>query len=276
MRRLLLAALLLLPTLPSAETRALAALTQGLAGGPAAMVRLDVLPGWREADGRHMAGLRLTLAPGWKTYWRAPGSAGLPPRFDFRGSVGIEGADLRWPVPDLFEAGGFRSIGYHDAVTIPVELQLLPGAGPVRLAGEAEIGVCEAVCVPVRLAFAADLPPEGARDPAIAAALAARPLTAGEAGARATCTLAPSGDGLALTVRVAVPDQGGEEAVVVETADPALWVSETESAREGGTLTAVAEALARDGGPASVDRSALRITVLGEHGAVDIRGCDAA
>ena len=26
-------------------------------------------------------GLQITLAPGWKTYWRYPGDAGVPPRF---------------------------------------------------------------------------------------------------------------------------------------------------------------------------------------------------
>ena len=36
----------------------------------------EILPGWRHADGAHLAGLRLTLDPGWKTYWRAPGDAG--------------------------------------------------------------------------------------------------------------------------------------------------------------------------------------------------------
>ncbi|MCB1329838.1 MAG: hypothetical protein KDK28_10515, partial [Maritimibacter sp.] len=46
--------------------------------GPDLHAEVDVLPGWRQADGTHMAALRITLDEGWKTYWRAPGEAGIP------------------------------------------------------------------------------------------------------------------------------------------------------------------------------------------------------
>lgn len=271
----LLAPLLSLSAPASAELPSLLAGRAPPAAAPptADLARIEVLPGWRTGEGRHMAGLRLTLAPGWKTYWRAPGAAGLAPLLDLEGSVGIAAAEPRWPVPDLFEFNGMRSIGYHDGVTIPLDLTL--SGGPARLEGAIEIGVCEEICVPMRMPFAADLPAGGERDPAIAAALVDRPMTAEEAGARATCALAPGGDGLALTVRLALPALGGQEAVVIESSDAGLWVSEAAASREGGTLVATAEALARDGGPAAVDRSSLRITVLGDGRAVDIRGCEA-
>ena len=32
-----------------------------------------LLPGWQMPGGHRMAALHLTLAPHWKTYWRAPG-----------------------------------------------------------------------------------------------------------------------------------------------------------------------------------------------------------
>jgi DsbC/DsbD-like thiol-disulfide interchange protein len=166
-----------------------------------------------------------------------------------------------------------RSIGYHDAVTIPLDVTL--DGGPATLAGAIEIGVCDEICVPVSLRFSADLPEEGRRDPAIAAALVDRPMTGEEAGARATCAVSPGSDGLALTVRLAMPPLGPEEAVVIESGDPGLWVSEAASRRDGDTLVATAEALSRDGGPFAIDRSDLRITVLGEGRAVDIQGCQA-
>lgn len=278
MRRSLLTALVLLlahPVLaevpPVLAERALPASAE--ASVPADLARLEVLPGWRTGEGRHMAGLRLTLAPGWKTYWRAPGAAGLAPILDLGASTGISGAEPRWPVPEVFAFGGMRSIGYYDAVTIPLDLSL--SGGPARLAGEVEIGVCDDVCVPVRIPFSVDLPEGGDRDPVIAAALVDRPMTAEEAGAQASCAVAPGGSGLVLTVRLAMPPLGAAEAVVIEASDPGLWVSEAVAAREGGTLTATAEAMARDGGPAAIDRSDLRITVLSEGRAVDIQGCEA-
>ena len=121
------------------------------------------------------AGVEIKLKDGWKTYWRAPGAAGLAPLFDFSASSGVAAVEPRWPVPDVFQFGGLRSIGYHDAVTIPLDLAL--DGGPARLAGEIEIGVCDEVCVPVRFDFDAALPEGGARDPLIVAALVDRPLT---------------------------------------------------------------------------------------------------
>jgi DsbC/DsbD-like thiol-disulfide interchange protein len=242
------------------------------AGGEA-LATLEALPGWRTGEGRHMAALRITLAPGWKTYWRSPGAAGLAPLLDLGASEGIAGAEARWPVPEVFEFGGMRSIGYHDAVTIPLDLALAGGAA--RLEGAIEIGVCAEVCVPVRLPFAVDLPEAGDRDPLIAAALVDRPMTAEEAGMRATCAVAPGAEGLGLTVRVEGAAVGPDEVVVVETSDPGLWVSEARAAREGGVLVASAEALARGGGPVALDRSSLRITVIGDGRAVDIRDCGA-
>ena len=40
------------------------------------LASVTVLPGWRDADGTHVTALRIDLAEGWKTYWRAPGDSG--------------------------------------------------------------------------------------------------------------------------------------------------------------------------------------------------------
>ncbi len=40
------------------------------------------------------AGIEIKLAPGWKTYWRYPGEAGAPPRFDFAGSENVKTRQL--------------------------------------------------------------------------------------------------------------------------------------------------------------------------------------
>ena len=50
---------------------------QILENGLSDVVNLSFLPGWREADGTHVAAIKFTLAPGWKTYWRAPGDGGF-------------------------------------------------------------------------------------------------------------------------------------------------------------------------------------------------------
>ena len=222
-------------------------------------------------------GVRVELAPGWKTYWRAPGEAGVPPAFHWDGSENVSSAALHWPVPHVFHQSGYRSIGYADEVVIPVELTSAAPGRPARVAGMVEIGVCHDICVPVTLSFAADLPTDGGhRDAAIVAALVDRPMTAAEAGLAAIgCDIAEHGGVMHLTARMELPRTGGDEVVVFESPDPGLWISEAEVRREGGVLHARAELAATAGQPVALDRSALRITVLGDGRAVDIRGCPA-
>jgi DsbC/DsbD-like thiol-disulfide interchange protein len=245
------------------------------ANPPESLVTLEVLPGWITPDGTRMAGLALTLAPGWKTYWRAPGAAGIPPAFDWTGSDNLAAVALHWPVPHVFHLNGMQSIGYADRVVIPLELTLSDPAAPIVLQGRIELGVCEDVCVPAAVDFAVTvLPDETRRDPAIAAALVDRPMTAAEAGvAQVTCHAIPDGNGLVLSAEIAVPPMGGDEVVVIESGDPGLWVSEAATDRQGAVLTGQAEVKARDGGAIALDRSALRLTVLADGRAVDIHGC---
>lgn len=243
---------------------------------PADLVSVEVLPGWRTDAGTHMAAVRFRLAPGWKTYWRAPGDAGIPPLFTWEGSRNVAAADFHWPVPQVFDQSGFRSIGYADEVVIPVEITPATPDAPARIAGTVEIGVCHDICIPVALQFAADLPAAGRRDAAIAAALVDQPLTEDEAGVGAvTCAVTVTERGLAVTARIELPATGGPEVVVFETADPAVWVSETRVGRQAGVLTASAEMIHASGEGFAFDRSALRITVLGADRAVDIHGCTA-
>jgi suppressor for copper-sensitivity B len=39
------------------------------------------------------AGLHILLGEGWKTYWRSPGDAGMPPRMDWSGSTNVASVD---------------------------------------------------------------------------------------------------------------------------------------------------------------------------------------
>jgi DsbC/DsbD-like thiol-disulfide interchange protein len=245
------------------------------AGDPLAdVVRVEVLDGGAAADGTHRAGLRLTLAPGWKTYWRAPGDAGIPPQFDWRGSGNVGALAITWPTPKVFDQNGLTSVGYADQVVLPLTITPRAAGAPLRLRGELDIGVCKDVCVPAQLRFDAALDPAAARSPAITAALAQRPFTAAEAGvASVTCALAPAPGGLRIEARIAMPHAGGREFTVIEPGDPAIWASETETRREGDTLIARGELAHVSGGGFALDRSALRITVLGTSRAVDIRGC---
>ena len=218
--------------------------------------------------------LRLRLEPGWKTYWRSPGDAGIPPRFDWSRSDNVQSVAVHWPVPKAFSQNGMTSIGYAGEVLVPLEISV--GSGAAALGGTVEIGVCEEVCVPVRFDIRAELPDAvaGADAEIIQAALAMRPMTAGEAGASdATCASEPIKDGMRLTVSMDLPRVASNETTVIEIADPSIWVSQAETHREGTRLTAVAELVPANAEPFAIARGDLRFTVLGGGRAVDIHGC---
>ena len=66
-------------------------------GGMESPARMEILDGGMTARGTYMAALHLTLSDGWKTYWRAPGDAGIPPRLDWRGSRNLGDVAITWP-----------------------------------------------------------------------------------------------------------------------------------------------------------------------------------
>lgn len=230
------------------------------------VAQVTVLPGYVTPQGTHMAGLRLTLAPGWKTYWRAPGDAGIPPQITVTGG-NIDAVQFHWPTPQVFDQNGMRSVGYHDGLVLPVEVT---GDGDLRLTGTLDIGVCQDICVPAQLDFDAALI-DGPRDPAIVGALLDQP----QPGGTATCRVTPTAKGLRLDATLTLPATGGSEALVIEAGDPMIYVSEPAMTRQGDTLHASADLVRGAGEAFALDRSAVRFTVLGSDRAVDVQGCTA-
>lgn len=236
--------------------------------------RVELLPGWRAADGQHFIALRLYLAPGWKTYWRAPGEAGIPPRFDLSASRNVQDFRLHWPRPVMFLSGGMPTIGYHDQLLLPIALTPQDPAAPIELRLKADIGICDQICTPVALRLGADLPPGGRPDPAIKAALADAPGPAEAAGLRAArCAMAPIPDGLRVTATLDLPPLGGLETGVLESPDPSHWIGSAETRREGGALIIGADVVGPPGAPLQLARQDLRLTVLTETRAIEHWGC---
>jgi DsbC/DsbD-like thiol-disulfide interchange protein len=235
-----------------------------------------LLPGWKAADGHYMTAVSLTLAPGWKTYWRAPGEAGIPPEFDWSGSQNLGSVQIHWPSPRVISLNGMDSIGYLDGLTLPVEVTPLDPSKPVHLALQMDLGVCHDICMPAAVRLSADLTGPGAPDAAIAAALKAGPIDGSAAGLAAlTCRLTPIDDGLRVTADLDLPPQGGSETVVFETEDPEVWISTSTADRRGKVLMASADLVPSSGKPFALDRSGVTVTILAEGHSVEIRGCPA-
>jgi DsbC/DsbD-like thiol-disulfide interchange protein len=123
-------------------------------------------------DGARLAAVEIVMADGWKTYWRTPGDAGVPPQFDWSGSSNAGEIKVRYQAPMRIPEAGGEVIGYKHAVVFPVEVRPQNAAKPVTLKLALEMGICREICVPVVASLDLTLPPAGAAAPAGAIAAA--------------------------------------------------------------------------------------------------------
>jgi suppressor for copper-sensitivity B len=103
-------------------------------------------------------GVELRIPPGWKTYWRSPGDAGLPPTLDWAGSANLESASLSFPAPQRFQLFGLQTFGYGDHVLFPVAAAVAEPGRPLELAARLDALVCAEVCVPQAVDLTLGLP----------------------------------------------------------------------------------------------------------------------
>jgi suppressor for copper-sensitivity B len=127
-------------------------------------------------------GLQLRLTPGWHTYWRTPGDAGIAPSIDWNGSENLAGAEVAWPAPQrLPPVGGLETVGYEDGVVLPIAVRLTHPGAPLHLHAEVDYASCKEVCIPYHASLNLVLPPGLARSgpeaPLLAAARARVPET---------------------------------------------------------------------------------------------------
>ena len=240
---------------------------------------VDFLTGWQNADGSYQTAIEFDLQDGWKTYWRTAGPGGIPPVFDWGGSSNIADVEIQWPTPQVFDSYGLTSIGYKGRVTLPVRITPVQENASVSVELKMEFGVCSDICVPADARFNArlgNLPDVGV--PAIKAALKDGPQNAKSGGVRsATCALTPNGTGFDIEANLKFDSTlKGEQTTVIEYASPDIWIDIAETNTSGRDLTASATIEYYGDGMLFIDRSALRITVLEDNGAVEVLGCPAS
>ena len=96
-------------------------------------------------------GLLLRMAPGWHTYWKFSGDAGLPTEIKWNLPPGWKVGDIQWPIPlKTIDPGDIQTYGYQDEVLLLQEIT--PPAkidsSPVKLSAQADWLVCEKICIP--------------------------------------------------------------------------------------------------------------------------------
>ncbi len=107
-------------------------------------------------------GIHMKIAPGWHTYWKNPGDAGLPLRLAWTLPEGFSAGPIQWPVPDRIPVPPLMSYGYADEVLFPVEITPPPtgarSGSEVTLAVKADWLECKEACLPAKAVLDLTLP----------------------------------------------------------------------------------------------------------------------
>lgn len=129
-------------------------------GNAPAQSRLILESAQYAGTGTHRAGVQIKLDKGWWTYWRAPGSSGMPPIFDWSGSQNLaDDPEIMWPMPLRSVAYGEELNLYKNDVVFPVEFRAANPSKPVRLRLKVTYGICRDVCIPKTASHEIILPP---------------------------------------------------------------------------------------------------------------------
>lgn len=146
------AASLTLMLLMSTQAHAASSQWQESEGGSVRLVTV----GLPDGDGRLRGALEIDLKPGWKTYWRNPGSAGIPPQIDISRSAHISAAELQYPAPERIHDGETQWAGYTQSVALPVTFTLDQANAVTLIDVDVFLGICETICIPFQASFTFD------------------------------------------------------------------------------------------------------------------------
>jgi thiol:disulfide interchange protein DsbD len=114
-------------------------------------------------------GLLLRMAPGWHTYWKFSGDAGLPTELKWKLPPGWEVGEIQWPIPlKTIDPGDIQTYGYVDEVLLTQEVTPPPKIenSTIKLVADASWLVCEKICIPGSATLELELPVSASSQPA--------------------------------------------------------------------------------------------------------------
>ena len=206
-------------------------------------MRLVVLPA--DEHGRRAGALQIEPAPGWITYWREPGDAGIPPSITLAPDTGYTLTEVAYPVPKLIDSGDLRDIGYDGPVTLPLTLSGPADGRPSsgELKASVFIGLCRNICIPFQAEFQLSLTLSETADAAETALVAAARESLPEPPSPdfAVRSHALSADGKELSLTVTVPEATRQDEAEIFVTEPSghVFFKERERRLEGNALSVV-------------------------------------
>jgi thiol:disulfide interchange protein DsbD len=116
-----------------------------------------------------VVGLLLRMAPGWHTYWKFSGDAGLPTEVKLKLPAGWKISEIQWPIPlKTIDPGDIQTYGYVDEVLLMQEITPTPklDSSSAKLSADANWLVCEKICIPGSATLQLELPVSATSQPA--------------------------------------------------------------------------------------------------------------
>ncbi|MFH1159167.1 MAG: protein-disulfide reductase DsbD domain-containing protein [Pseudomonadota bacterium] len=192
-------------------------------------------------------GIEVRLDPGWKTYWRTPGEAGLAPVFDWTDSENVRDVKIRWPSPTRFIVSDIDNYGYESEVTFPAAVTPSVSGDPVILRLRMALLICNEICIPETFRLSLQIP-----------AGEANASAAGQSAlAEALRRIPRSGDEETFSVRSGWLEKGADEKVYlhVEASTTAAFGADADMFVEHPTFVSVGKPVF------SYDRTARRLDI---------------
>lgn len=88
--------------------------------------------------------------PGWHTYWRMPGDAGLPTQFNFTAPADLQISEPRFPLPERMASQGLVNFGYGGMTVFPftIDVPRFPEGRSAKIQVHVSYLACRDVCIP--------------------------------------------------------------------------------------------------------------------------------
>ncbi len=106
-------------------------------------------------------GVEMETDPGWHTYYKDPGDAGIPTTFNWNGSRDFTVKEVVFPPPQEIDEYNIKTKAYEGNIFFPVKAQL--GAKP-HAELKIEGAICKEICMAYSMNLTADLPASSTED----------------------------------------------------------------------------------------------------------------
>ncbi len=113
-------------------------------GGNVRIVMEPIEPGAAKARGI----IDIQLTDGWTTYWRDPGSGGIPPSIQLNDEQDLELEAIWFPEPVLVQSSYGAYAGYTSPVQIPFSIQSPLSLREGEISARLMVGICKDICIP--------------------------------------------------------------------------------------------------------------------------------